>query len=75
MIDRHAHVRGLAWGHAHAAVDALRRGVRLMGTPSTAAQFDLEPGALAYIEDCPGYRTMTLESDGSINTEVRWVRA
>jgi Icc protein len=74
LLDRHDHVRGLVWGHAHCAFDATRRGVRLMGTPSSAAQFPTQPGALATIEPCPGYRTLELHPDGDLRSEVRWVR-
>ncbi len=73
-LDRHDHVRGVLWGHIHAAFDAERRGVRLMGTPSSAVQFPVRPGSLAWIEDAPGYRRLSLHPDGRIETEVIWVR-
>ncbi|MGH6718240.1 MAG: metallophosphoesterase family protein [Alphaproteobacteria bacterium] len=74
-LDRHDQVRGVLWGHIHAAFDAQRRGVRLMGTPSSAVQFPVRPGSLAWIEDAPGYRRLALHPDGRIETEVVWVRA
>ena len=39
VIDSHAHVRAVMWGHVHQNYEAERNGVRLIGTPSTCAQF------------------------------------
>ena len=38
-IDRHRNVRAIVWGHVHQAYEGLRKGVRLLATPSTCAQF------------------------------------
>ena len=38
-LDGHRNVRAVVWGHVHQAFDALRKGVRLLATPSTCAQF------------------------------------
>ncbi|MFO1295033.1 MAG: metallophosphoesterase [Rubrivivax sp.] len=35
--------RALVWGHVHQEFEALRRGVRLLGVPSTCAQFLAAP--------------------------------
>jgi Icc protein len=73
VLDRHGHVRGVLWGHIHCAFDAERRGVRLMGTPSSAVQLPTAPGGIAWFEDAPGYRRLALHPDGRIETEVVWV--
>ncbi|MFQ5488944.1 MAG: phosphodiesterase, partial [Gammaproteobacteria bacterium] len=39
VLDAHSNVRAVLWGHIHQEYDELRRGVRLLGTPSTMAQF------------------------------------
>src|SRR6185437_12101349 len=39
IIDAHPNVRALAWGHVHQYFDGQRRGVRLLATPYTGAQF------------------------------------
>jgi len=75
VLDRHAQVRGVAWGHIHCAFDAERRGVRLMGTPSSWRQFPVTPGTVACMEPVPGYRRLTLEPDGTIRTRVVWLPA
>lgn len=75
VLDRHTHVRGLVWGHIHCAFDAERRGVRLMGTPSSCYQFPTVPGTVAYMEQAPGYRRIALNPDGTIGTQVVWLPA
>jgi len=39
IVDSHAHVRAVVWGHVHQAYDGQRGDVRLLATPSTGAQF------------------------------------
>jgi Icc protein len=73
-IDQHKNVRAIVWGHVHQNYDALRKGVRLLATPSTCAQF--LPGAQNFAVDQqlpPAYRTLELRADGSLLTEVVWV--
>ncbi len=73
VIDRHANVRGITWGHVHQDHDAMRGAVRLLSTPSTCAQF--KPGAEQFAVDTrpPGYRILELGADGAIRTEVVWL--
>lgn len=73
ICDRHARIRGIVWGHVHQASDRERRGVRLLSTPSTCAQF--RPGSERFALDTrpPGYRWIDLHEDGSIDTSVVWV--
>ncbi len=75
IIDRHANVRGVLWGHVHQAVDCFRSGVRFMATPATCAQF--KPGSDEFAIDSrpPGYRVLELMPDGAIATEVCWLES
>lgn len=75
VLDRHANVRVLLWGHVHQAYDGRRNGVRLLATPSTCAQF--KPGVDGFAIDHrpPGYRWLDLHADGSVDTDVVWVEA
>jgi Icc protein len=73
ICDRHAHLRGIAWGHVHQASDRDRRGVRLMSTPSTCSQFEPASDRFALDDRPPGYRWIELHADGSIHTSVVWV--
>ena len=73
VIDRHPTVRGIVFGHVHQAFETTRKGVRILGTPSTCAQFlprsrDFEVDALP-----PGYRVLTLSPTGQIDSQVAWL--
>lgn len=73
IIDAHSNVRGIAWGHAHQALDVYRGAVRLMCTPATSMQF--KPREPNFVKDDrpPGYRVIDLQEDGGIATEVVWL--
>ena len=73
VIDQHTNVRAIVWGHVHQSYDALRKGVRLLATPSTCAQFLPNSDDFAVDRRPPGYRTLELRPDGSLLTEVVWV--
>jgi 3',5'-cyclic-AMP phosphodiesterase len=72
-IDMHRNVRAIVWGHVHQNYDALRKGVRLLATPSTCAQFLPNADDFAVDPRPPAYRTFELRADGSLLTEVVWV--
>jgi Icc protein len=73
VLDQHRNVRAVVWGHVHQAYDGLRKGVRLLGTPSTCAQFLPHADEFAVDRRPPAYRTLELQSNGSLLTEVVWV--
>jgi len=73
VLDAHAHVRAITWGHVHQSFDGRRRGVRLLATPSTCAQFLPLSDEFAIDARPPGYRRLTLHPDGTLETDVVWV--
>lgn len=73
IVDNHANVRGVIWGHVHQASDRRRSNVRLMSTPSTCAQFLPNSDDFAIDKREPGYRWLNLRSNGTIETDVVWV--
>ena len=73
VLDRHANVRVLLWGHVHQAFDGERRGVRLLGTPSTCAQFRPQSDQFAVDQRPPAYRWLELHPDGRVESSVVWV--
>jgi len=73
LIDAHQNVRAIVWGHVHQSFDALRKGVRLLATPSTCAQFLPHADDFAVDHRPPAYRTLELRTDGSLITEVVWL--
>jgi 3',5'-cyclic-AMP phosphodiesterase len=72
-IDAHRNVRAIVWGHVHQNYDGLRKGVRLLATPSTCAQFLPHAENFAVDRRPPAYRTFELRADGSLLTEVVWL--
>jgi Icc protein len=74
IVDAHAHVKAVVWGHVHQVYEGWRGEVRLFATPSTGAQF--LPGSDRYAEDTrpPAFRSFELHADGRINSQVHWVQ-
>ena len=70
VVDAHDVVKGILWGHIHQQIDRDRKGVLLMGSPSTCVQF--APGSERFRADdlAPGYRWLDLHPDGTIDTGV-----
>jgi Icc protein len=75
VLDAHPQVRAVSWGHVHQCFDSRRRGVRLLATPSTCAQFLPLSDEFAVDGRPPAYRRFTLQPDGTLETEVVWVDA
>lgn len=73
LTDACARVRGIVWGHVHQEHDSVRRGVRLLGTPSTCFQFvpRVTESAIDPVTG-PGWRWLELMPDGDILTQVGW---
>ncbi len=63
-------VRGMVWGHIHQEFSAERRGIPLLGSPSTCVQF--LPGSGHYaVDNCaPGFRTFDLMPGGALTSRV-----
>ncbi len=70
ITDNHPQVKGIIWGHIHQAFSTTRKGVSLLGCPSTCAQF--LPGATEYARDDlpPGYRRLVLDAAGRIDSTI-----
>ena len=73
IVDRHPNVRAIAWGHVHQAYEGERRGVRLLSTPATCAQFLPQSDDFAVDTRPPAYRILELAPDGAVHTEVVWL--
>ena len=70
-LDRHANVKAVAFGHVHQEHDAERRGVRILGTPSTCVQFTKHSDGFATDATlAPGWRWFDLHDDGRFDTGV-----
>ena len=73
VIEAHANVRAVVWGHVHQEYEGDRGGVRLFATPSTGAQFLPMSDRYAVDTRPPAYRPFDLHPDGRIDSEIRWV--
>lgn len=73
LVERYPTVRAISWGHVHQCFDAHRQGVRLLGTPSTGAQFLPLSSEFAIDTRPPAYRLLNLRADGGLATELVWV--
>jgi Icc protein len=74
LLERFPQVKAVLAGHVHQSFDRQYGHVRFLATPSTCAQFT--PGTATCVMDLrpPGYRWLSLAPDGSIATEVAWLR-
>jgi len=70
VLGRHAQVQGVIFGHIHQVFEMQRKGVHLMGTPSTCIQFMPNEDDFALDHQKPGYRHLTLRANGEIETDV-----
>lgn len=57
-------------GHVHQESDSVVSGVRMLTTPSTCVQFAPKSADFALDDLPPGYRSLRLNADGSVQTEV-----
>lgn len=64
---------GAIFGHAHQEINAHYRGAPLFGTPSTAFQFATRSETFTMGSPVPGYRWLSLEDDGTVASQVRWL--
>lgn len=73
VLDGHSHVRAVCFGHVHQGFEGERRGVRLLGTPSTGAQFLPHSASFAIDETRSGaYRRLTLSPSGAVDSDIVW---
>jgi len=68
-------VRCAVFGHVHQAFDKPYGSVRIIGTPSTCAQFKPYEDEFKLDDKPPAYRRLCLNADGTIDTELLWMEA
>lgn len=66
LIDRYPNVKAVVWGHVHQVFDAVRKGVTMLGGPSSA--INGLPGAQRFTPDPsgPACRWLELKTDGTL---------
>ena len=73
IIDRYPQVKLVLFGHIHQAFEQQRRGVSYLGSPSTCVQFKPESVEFAIDSIQPGFRLLTFNSDGTLETKIERV--
>lgn len=73
VIEQYSGVKGVLWGHVHQEIDYVRKGVRMLATPSTCIQFARHSEDFKVDDSPPGLRHLQLLPDGSIHTQVHRV--
>jgi len=73
-ITARGNVRAAIFGHVHQAFDKMFESVRVIGTPSSCAQFKPFADDFKLDDKPPGYRRISLQADGSIDTELIWMQ-
>lgn len=73
VIKTSKKVRCVLYGHIHQELDFEHEGVRCLCTPSTCIQFKQNVTSFSLDRVNPGYRSLQLFTDGSIESEVRRV--
>lgn len=70
MLTPYAERSLIISGHVHQESDSVVSGVRMLTTPSTCVQFAPKSADFALDDLPPGYRSLRLNADGSVQTEV-----
>ncbi|NJK41312.1 MAG: 3',5'-cyclic-AMP phosphodiesterase [Acaryochloridaceae cyanobacterium SU_2_1] len=74
ILDRHAHVKLVLFGHIHQELACQRQGIHYLSTPSTCIQFAPHSQTFALDTCDPGFRLLNLYADGTFKTEVKRVK-
>ena len=69
-VKQYSKIKCIVYGHIHQELDFEHEGIRCLCTPSTCIQFKPNVTNFALDKVNPGYRSIKLHEDGSIDTEV-----
>jgi Icc protein len=75
ITDRYPQIKGMVFGHIHQQFDGARKGIRMIGSPSTCIQFKPGTGQCEIDTLPPAYRWFEFRADGTFETGVKYVRA
>ena len=73
LLSPHSNVKAVITGHVHQQFDGLWGNIPLYTSPSSSFQFKSQSENFSISNQPPGYRWLTLESDGSLNTGVKFL--
>jgi 3',5'-cyclic-AMP phosphodiesterase len=72
-LGRSGRVRAVLFGHVHQQFEGISDSMRIIGTPSTCTQFEIESEEYAVSSRPPAYRRVALHPDGRVDAELVWV--
>ena len=70
IIDQYQNIKAVMCGHIHQDTHINRQGVEFYSTPSTCWQFTPKSHGFKLDTKMPGYRWITLNENGTLQTEV-----
>lgn len=70
IVDEYENLKVVLWGHVHQDFREMINGSEYICTPSTCVQFKPKSSDFDVDREGPGYRYMTLNPDGTIETGV-----
>ena len=70
FISKFPQIKAVVCGHVHQEFDSVINNIRYIATPSTSIQFEPLSHDFALDQKGPGWRYLTLTSQGEIRTEV-----
>lgn len=70
ILNDAPHTHAVIFGHIHASFECTRKGLTILGAPSTAFQFKPKVPVPMVDPIDPGYRLIELDSEGRISTTV-----
>jgi len=73
VLHKHESVKAVICGHIHQELRTKVNDITVYGTPSSCFQFTPHTPEAAIDDKPPGYRTLTLHDDGTIESRVHWV--
>jgi Icc protein len=73
VLSEFEQVRAAIFGHVHQAFDRLYGSIRIIGTPSSCAQFKPLEDEFTLDDRPPAYRRICLNADGTLDTELVWL--
>jgi 3',5'-cyclic-AMP phosphodiesterase len=70
IINQYPQTKAITTGHIHQVMDITTGSVRVLGTPSTCFQFNLESKTFSVETTAPGYRLINLYTDGRLESNI-----
>lgn len=70
VLKKHRQVKGVIWGHVHQVFEQESDGILWMASPSSCVQFKPASKNFSAGTEAPGYRYLSLYSDGRIDSVV-----